>query len=356
MKRFFKISGIILLVIIIAAGSYVAYVFLSFSRIGDISLDVVSKGEGKQLKAGEEYSVLSFNTGFGAYEPDYSFFMDGGKSSWAISKERLNKNLDDISNFLIKENKDLNILQEVDFDSTRTYHVDQRDKYTDALSDYSYTFGQNYDSPFLMYPFTQPHGANKSSVMTFSKYDIEKAERIELPIETGITKVVDLDRCYTKSYIPTDKGNYLVLINFHLSAYTSDGTVATRQLELMIVDMQKEYLQGNYVIAGGDFNKDIVGDSPKYYNDIDVSEYTWAQNIDEKLFEGKNIRLIAPFDENDPVPSCRGADEVLENEKLFINIDGFMISDNVEKEKAQTIDTGFEYSDHNPVTMDFVLE
>ena len=33
------------------------------------------------LTTGQEYSALTYNLGFGAYTPDFSFFMDGGKSS-----------------------------------------------------------------------------------------------------------------------------------------------------------------------------------------------------------------------------------------------------------------------------------
>ena len=39
------------------------------------------------LAIGTEYTALTYNIGFGAYTPDFSFFMDGGESSWAKSKE-----------------------------------------------------------------------------------------------------------------------------------------------------------------------------------------------------------------------------------------------------------------------------
>ena len=36
--------------------------------------------------------------------------------------------------------------------------------------------------------------------------------------------------------------------------------------------------------------------------------------------------------------------------------DGFVVSDNVEVTKVRNIDTGYEFSDHNPVEMAFVLK
>lgn len=65
--------------------------FASYHRIEDnLELEVEKPAEGnvvETLKTGTEYSALTYNIGFGAYTPDFSFFMDGGKSSWAKSKE-----------------------------------------------------------------------------------------------------------------------------------------------------------------------------------------------------------------------------------------------------------------------------
>ena len=51
-------------------------------------------------ESGTVYTMISYNIGFGAYESDYGFFMDGGTESRAWSKERLTKNLTAISTFL----------------------------------------------------------------------------------------------------------------------------------------------------------------------------------------------------------------------------------------------------------------
>ena len=281
--------------------------------------------------------------------------MDGGDQSWAWSKERLDANLKNISSLLAEQKADLYLVQEVDIDSTRSYHFDERDYLTAELKGFSRTFAQNYDSPFLFYPITQPHGSSESGLMTFSSLPISSAERVELPIESGLTKILDLDRCYSKNRIEKCIGEKdLVLYNFHLSAYTSDGTIATEQLKLLIDDMQKEFEAGNYCIAGGDFNKDILGDSSVYFGKAD-KEYTWAQPIPEGMFDGTNISLVAPLDESDPVPSCRNADSAYHEGQFILTIDGFLISGNLSAVSSRVIDTGFKYSDHNPVEMVFAV-
>ena len=84
-------------------------------------------------------------------------------------------------------------------------------------------------------------------------------------IETGFSKFLDLDRCYAKNYIDVDNGKQLVLFNVHLSAYTTDPSTAVNQIKMLTEDMQAEYDAGNYVIVGGDMNKDLLGDSSEYF-------------------------------------------------------------------------------------------
>ncbi len=118
--------------------------------------------------------------------------------------------------------------------------------------------------------------------------------RRSLPVETGVTKLLDLDRCYSVSKIPVSNGKALCLYNLHLSAYTSDGKIADEQLELLLSDMQAEYEAGNYVIGGGDFNKDLLEGGSEAYFGVSTEDYTWAQPLRFDLLEKTDIRLIAP--------------------------------------------------------------
>ena len=350
-KKLIKTVCLLLAAVILIAGGYVAYVFIDYHRIGDMPLEPQNADGVKALEPGT-YTVTSYNIGFGAYESDYGFFMDGGEESWAWSKERLNNNLMNIADFLEEQKSDFYLIQEVDTDSTRSYHTDER-KYLDkALSSLSRVFAQNYDSPFLLYPLTQPHGASKSGLMTYSAAKISETKRVELPVEGGFNKLLDLDRCYCKAYADTADGKKLVIYNFHLSAYTSDGKIAEEQLKLILDDMEKEYAAGNYCLAGGDFNKDILGDSSRYFGKSD-KEYTWAQPLPEGMLDGYHINLSAPIDEKNPVPSCRNADSAYHKGQYVLTIDGFLTSENLKVKSCAVINTGFAYSDHNPVKMEF---
>lgn len=360
LKKALKITGIILLALLVLFGGYLVYLFSSYHRIEDNQ--VITPGGTSALEVGvptgKDLQVTAWNIGFAAYTDQYSFFMDGGKYSRAFSKEAVIENMDDITAELAGFDSDFYLIQEVDTDSTRSYHVNESEILTNRLGDEasrSYTFAMNYDSPYLFYPFTKPHGKSKSGLLTISDYAIESSMRRSLPVQTDVAKIMDLDRCYVINRIPAENGKELVLINFHLSAYTTDPTIADRQLEMLYEDMCAEYAKGNYVICGGDFNKDLLGDSSVYFG-ISKENYSWARRFPiESLPEG--FSLVAPLDEDFPVPSARNADSPWEPETNFqITLDGFMVSDNVKVNKSNVVDTQFKYSDHNPVQLDFRLE
>ena len=358
MKKTLKILGIVLLVLVLIVGGYVAYVFAAYHRIEDNHALSVVSGRTQTAQTGKSYDLVCWNIGFGAYEDDYSFFMDGGTESWAWSEERLRANLDEIGAVIESLSPDLLLLQEVDFDSTRTYHVNEADflrNYHGMEADTDSVFAVNYDSPFLFYPFVRPHGASRSGLLTVSSLTVESSLRRSLPVETGFTKLLDLDRCYSVTRIPVENGKTLCLYDLHLSAYTSDGTIADEQLEMLLNDMQAEYENGNYVVGGGDFNKDLLGNSGDWFG-VSTGGYTWAQPIKTELFEGKDLTLVAPLNENDPQPSCRNADAPYHEGQLLLTVDGFVVSDNVTVESSGVHAMDFACSDHQPVTMTFRLE
>ena len=365
MKKLIKRVLCVLLAVLLPVAGYIAYVFIDYHRIDDkqaLEISSVGSCSDKQVQTGTSYRIVSANIGFGAYSADYSFFKDGGKESRARSEEAVLANVSGSTEIIAAQQPDFIFVQEVDFDSTRSHHVDERAIVIDGLAaesdadGYSINFAQNYDSPYLFYPFLSPHGASKSGILTFSVFPIHSALRRSLPIETGVMKLVDLDRCYSVSRIAAENGRELVLYNLHLSAYTSDGTIATEQLQMLCDDMKAEAEKGNYCIAGGDFNKDLLGSSGDIFGVAASENDTWAQPIPEGTIPD-GLSLVVPFDEAHPLASCRTASEPYNVETTFrITVDGFLVSSDVEVIASDVVDAGYAYSDHNPVYMDFILK
>ena len=124
--------GIVLAVLFLAAGIYIGYMMIAYYRLPDkLTLEVKKSGSAGdftqefQVKQGEEYLIMTYNIGFGAYTEDFSFFMDGGKSSWAEDKDSVLASVSAMADLITEADPDFIFLQEVDRDGTRTYHVDE---------------------------------------------------------------------------------------------------------------------------------------------------------------------------------------------------------------------------------------
>ena len=354
-KVILGVLGAILLVVV----GYLLYLFISYHRLPDnVELVVNSpKQETELTKANidTEYSIVTYNVGFGAYTPDFSFFMDGGESSVAKSKESVIETISGAADMVKEMEADFVFFQEVDLDATRSYHVNQFDMITETFDSYASNYAINYDSAFLFYPFNEPHGKSKASLATFSKYEMTSALRRSLPISTSFSKFFDLDRCYSITRIPVENGKELCLYNVHLSAYGNSDEIRAGQVGMLCEDMKADLEKGNYVICGGDFNHDLKN------KEFDAeNEYSWAYPFPrEMLPENFGLCIDAFSDEEKAImpDSARNADmEYVEGVTFTVTLDGFIVSDNVEVIEYENIHTGYQYSDHDPVWMSFKLK
>ena len=346
----------VVLVILVVVIGYASYVFIDYERIEDNLELSVNDNTANKVKVSNELKAISYNIGFCAYTQDFSFFMDGGTESRAKSEDSVNECLNGIDTLLKEECADFMLLEEVDENSDRSHHVNQREFFENSFNACDSVFATNFDSAYLFYPILKPHGKSLSGLLTISKYDIKNSIRRSLMVEDSVMKIVDLDRCYSVSRLDTENNKELVLYTVHLSAYTSDGTIATQQLQMLCDDMKKECEKGNYVLCGGDFNKDLLTDSGSIFG-VSGEDYTWAQAFPLDMLKDTSLSLVAPFDENNPVASCRDTGEPYKEQGQFnVTLDGFIVSDNIEVIKSDVIDMKFEYSDHNPVYIDFKLK
>ena len=383
-KKILKVIGIIILAIVLILAVYIIYLYASYHRIEDnqeLQVETISDNTllGDAITTGEKYSALTYNIGFGVYTPDFSFFMDGGKSSWAKSKDSVKETIKGAGELVASKDPDFALVQEIDLDATRSYHVNEYSILKETIPAYNCVFAQNYDSAFLFYPFTQPHGKSKAGLALFSKYPITGSMRRSFPISTSFTKFFDLDRCYSISRVPVDNGKELVIFELHMSAYGNSDAIREGQIRMLSEDMQKEYEAGNYVICGGDFNHDLkaadtqsaeskesdeANESSDTQADTDDSEEaepeSWAYPFPRsELPEHFSFCLdqLSEDEKKDLWNSARNADmEYVPGETYTVTLDGFIISDNVECTKYENVNTGYSYSDHDPVYMEFYLK
>lgn len=325
-----------------------AVVITDYKPDETITLEVNSNKE-KIVKLDNDMSITTFNIGFGGLDKNQNFFMDGGEMSRSYSKEKTYENIEGASDYLKNKNSDFFFVQEVDEKATRSYYIDERQRINEKLDKYSNTYAYNYKVLWVPVPLRRPHGYVRAGLSSFSKYDIGKAIRYQLPGKESFGRQLFLlDRCFIESRLNIEGSNKeFVLINIHLSAYDKGGIIRKQQLSYLKQHIQNEYDKGNYVLVGGDWNHKIGKTNFK-----SKVENKWMQDIPSD-FKPDTFKWAI----DNVTPTVRSLDSAYREGNNFIEtIDGFLVSDNIEVVRVKGENLGFEYSDHNPVTMKFKLK
>ena len=350
-KKILKITVItlasVICLFVMIAGGYVAYVAAQYYRIEDNLKLGVSDGATRSAAAGETFTVMTYNLGFGAYSPEYSFFMDTGvmkdgtevtgKYAKGTSREDVRKNVDG----------QLSVAKAAAIS---------------AFGGYSAVYAENFHTARLFYPLSDPIGKTNAGLLTLSALKVGSAVRRSFPVtDNFIDKLFDLDRCFSVHYVPVEHSEaQLVMINLHMSAYDKGGTVRASQLEMLNAVLAEEYAKGNFVVAGGDFNHCLIADAfdsdeealTHFESEQKVPE--WVKNSVLRSAElAQAFTLAADAD----TATCRAAEmPYTKGVNYTTTVEGFIVSDNVEVVSVSTVDTEYAYSDHNPVVLEFRLK
>lgn len=277
-----------------------------------------------------------------------------GHRGTAISKKAVLALTAGVIRTMKVQDPDFMFFQEIDTNSTRSFHVNQVKMVEDNFSSLGHTFAYNFHSAYLAVPPTNPHGIVRSGLLSMSKYRMSSAIRRKYPVSAGpIEKFVDLDRCFVVMRFPVKNGKYLVIINSHMSAYDKGGKMRKAQMNLLSSVIEKEYKKGNYVIVGGDFNHALGKDMMTHFQHEEEIP-SWVSVLDQKMLPKNFIMVRAKNRET--VPTCRATDMKYDPKVNYMTIcDGFIVSKNIQAQ-AYNINTHFDYADHNPVRLDFILK
>ena len=351
MKKGIKIVVALIGIILVSVVMYAIYFLTSATRIEDNTILEISNNNENKIILEEEYTIVTYNVGFGAYSPEFSFFMDGGTESLAKNPEEVKKNINGAIADIESMDADFIMYQEIDIKADRSHDIDIQEMMVNHYTQYASQLAINYDSPYILYPLTQPHGKSEAGMLTLSKYKMDSAIRRSLPISESLDKVLDLDRCYSITEIPVETGENLYLYQTHFTAYGGGPEIAKAQIEMMFEDMSEKLNQGDYVICGGDFNHDLLGNAVELLNENIPSDFSWSSPMPYELIDER-----FSYVNSGTVPTVRDcAEPYIKGETLVSIIDGFFVSPNISVTYAETIDVEFEHSDHQPVAMKFTL-
>jgi endonuclease/exonuclease/phosphatase family metal-dependent hydrolase len=290
-----------------------------------------------------QFNLLIWNIGYAGLDATMDFFYDGGERM-RPSKEGVIRNMEGITAILAPYvGYDYIMLQEVDLDSKRSYHLNEYQEIKDLYKEYNCSFGLNYRVGFVPIPVTGPMGKVTSGLMTLSKECPVSVKRYGFPGNySWPVRLFMLDRCFLENRYRLSNQKELIVINTHNSAY-DDGSLRAQQMSYLRDYLLSEFEKGNYIIVGGDWNQTPFGLSPELPShtfdtenltfiekDFPAPGWKWAYGTTIPT----NRRVTKPYDRASSPTTV---------------IDCFLASPNMELGGVKTIDLDFKYSDHHPV-------
>jgi len=355
MIKIFKIIIVCILCIVSLGILYIIGVLIYASinefKPADVTFLNTSGSSGKKLSdSTKKISIISWNIGYAGLGKEMDFFYEEGKMV-RPSKKMNKKYFAGIAEFIF-ENKaiDFFLFQELDLDSKRSYHFNQYESISNLLKNHTSVFANNYKASYIPIPLSEPMGKVNSGMATFSKFTPLESKRISTPGSHAWPKsLFILKRCLIYTTFQVENGKRLVLINLHNSAFSDEDALRKQEIDLLKDLLLEVYENGNYVIAGGDWNQ----------NPATIKTFRF-----EKYAGRKNWPIDAdylPHDWNwvyDPsLPTNRNVNHPFQiNETKTTLIDFFVASPNIEVLNIETIDLEFENSDHLPVRIEIKLK
>ena len=342
---YYLIGGVVLILLLIPV-SIISYSASTEYKPKEIENSRIIKNN-ISSKTKKTMKITTLNAGYACLDKSQDFFIEGGKGSRCISRDRTQSNLKNIVKLLRDLDSDFYFLQEIDEPCRRSCFTSQMRYISKKFNDYNSSYVNNYKVKYVPIPLLKPMGSITSGLLSLSKYTISDSKRYQLKgKEPFFKRIFFLKRCMMVNKIIYKNGKELILVNLHLSAYDKGGYLRKQQISHLIEYINEIIETNKHVIIGGDWNHLL--DNSIYKESMP----DWVSMLPKALFDS-SYRII--YDKE--VNTVRSDNIPYEKGKNFETIiDGFLVSPNIEVVKVKTKDCGFRYTDHNPVTMTFKMK
>lgn len=274
------------------------------------------KDEGyKQLSINDDISILTYNIG------DCTF----GEINFTTSFSKAKENLNNIIKLIDEESYDICLLQESNWINLTNYFINPSKNIAKHFKEYSFIYGTN-SNLFKIFD---------SGNMTMTKYNSDnKCLTIPFKGEGFINDKFYVHKLLMESRIVIEEtGKELVVYNIHLAPHYKNRSVKLRQIKYILELAKSEYLKGNYVVIGGDWNTDLSFEEQSKNSLLPILEEIFCDEIWEfQKVEGFTYQAINK-----------------EGKEVNKILDGFLYSPNI-KGYSKVLEE-HKYSDHNPVEL-----
>jgi len=211
-----------------------------------------------QLVPGQALKVMTWNVQHLAGK-QYVFWNDlpdGSGPDDRASAEDLAYNLDEVTRVIRDEQPDLVLLQDLDDGAKASDYQDQLALLRARIVDLYPCSTEAFDWKADFIPNPHILGSVGRQLATLSRYQIEQAERQQLPRRKGhwLSEPFAPRRALLTSYLPIQGGGQLAVLNTNLDRYTAADDTQARQMQAILkrVDLMESH--GTPWLLGGDFN------------------------------------------------------------------------------------------------------
>jgi endonuclease/exonuclease/phosphatase family metal-dependent hydrolase len=181
---------------------------------------------------------------------------DGSGPDERPTPEDIAYNLDEVVRVIRDEQPDVVLLQEVNDGAKNTDYDNQLGLLQERVADLYPCSSQAFDWKADFVPDRHILGSVGMKLATLSRYEIEHAERIQLPRPSGtfVHRQFQPKRALLVSFLPLRDGGQIAVINTHLDAPRANDDTLRRQVQATSKWLDTLESRGTPWLIGGDFN------------------------------------------------------------------------------------------------------
>ncbi len=210
------------------------------------------------LAPGQTLKVMTWNIQYLAGKR-YVFWYDMADGSGPDTRPTLEDiayNLDEVARVLRDEQPDIVLLQEVNDGAKNTDYTDQLALLLERVTDLYPCSTEAFYWKADFVPDRHILGSVGMKLATLSRYQLEKAERLQLPSpdDNFISGLFAPKRALLVTYLPVRDGGHLAVVNTHLADYHPGDDTLQRQVAATSRLLDTFERSGTPWVSGGDFN------------------------------------------------------------------------------------------------------
>lgn len=236
---------------------------------------VECRSQAPLLQPGQALKVMTWNIQYLAGKKHVFWYdLEGGSGpDLRPSSADLALTLDEVVRVVRDEQADIVLLQELHDGARASDYQDQLALLQARLRDLYPCSTQAFYWKAGFVPHPKILGSVGMKLATLSRYQIERAERLQLPQMPGnpLSRPFNLKRALLVSYLPLRGGGKLAAINTHLDAFAQGDDTMQQQVAMTTRLLDQLQSQGTPWVLGGDFN--LL--PPGQYQRLSAEQRSW---------------------------------------------------------------------------------